>query len=509
MMASCCIDKTSSAELTEAINAMFRWYKNAVVCYVYLSDVAWNTDEAIMTEMLRHSRWFTRGWTLQELIAPHCIEFYSRDWRKLATKAELCNLLSSITGIDVPIFKGADLADISIARRMSWASHRKTTRIEDIAYCLLGIFDINLPLIYGEGTKAFRRLQEAIMGTTHDQSLFAWGRIVDQPSDLIDREQELGVKSIPWKPPQQREPLLGLFATTPEDFATSSEISPVDHGYAHRLNRQRPPTVVNGGALVDLVIFKTMTAATYWDNPPVAQPQKVELAVLLCRVGNSRTQLVALVLRQWGDDYYSRTRELVPVELFVSQFRFQKWTQTRHLIPLRPFELFHGDILIRRWTSSFRCIGVDRPTTPNGPAWRQKWQDTVLRLEEHTAGDEEITFFFEVQRDCGVAITLRRVWQAMEPLGSLLVGASPFHSSDTKAEEGIEIPKWIPEHGASFRYPAYSRIMTIPWGIWELKAGDLPYLSVKVDRMLLDGGGAVDVMDFSLYPRNHSQDKLN
>ena len=125
----------------------------------------WCADAAIVNERLHKCCWFTRGWTLQELVAPRNVEFYSTDWRKIATKDELCGLLSSITEIGEHILKGAKLADVSVARRMSWASY---TRTEDIAYCLLGIFDVNLPLIYGEGLKAFRRLQEAIMNTTHD-----------------------------------------------------------------------------------------------------------------------------------------------------------------------------------------------------------------------------------------------------------------------------------------------------------------------------------------------------
>lgn len=333
---------------------------------------------------------------------------------------------------------------------MSWASRRKTTRIEDIAYCLLGIFDVNLPLIYGEGVKAFRRLQEAIMNTTHDQSLFAWGRIVDHPSGLIDREQELGLKSIPWKPPQQREPLLGLFAESPEDFDTSSDISPVDHRYAHRLNRQRPPTVVNGGVLIDLVIFKTIASASYWDRPAIALPDKVELAVLLCRFGNTGSQLIGLVLHLWGDDYYSRTKELVLVDTFVSHFRFQSWTRTRHVMPPRPFQLRNGDILLRQWKSSFTSVGIDRPATNSGPAWRHKWHDRVLRLEEDAVGDEDICFYFEIQKGEGVAITLRRISKTMNPIGSLLIGVSPFETTGTSLDDGVEMPEWMPKHGAPF-----------------------------------------------------------
>ena len=203
----------------------------------------------------------------------------------------------------------------------------------------------------------------------------------------------------------------------------------MDHGYAHHLNRRRPPTVVNGGALIDLAIFNTIASASYWDRPAIAQPHKVELAVLLCRVGNTGSKLVGLVLHSWGDDYYSRTKELDLVDIFVSHARFQSWTRTRHVMPQRPFQLRNGDILLRRWTSSFRFVGVERPNTRSGPAWRQKWHDRVLRLEEDVVGDEEISFFFVIHRGEGVAITLRRVLKTMKPIGSLLIGASPFETT--------------------------------------------------------------------------------
>jgi len=292
---------------------MFRWYKNAEVCYVYLPDVVWCEDISIMSERLSRSRWFTRGWTLQELIAPLKVEFYATDWRKIATKDELCGLLSSITSIDEHILRGGRLDDVSVARRMSWASCRKTSRIEDIAYSLLGIFDVNIPLIYGEGSKAFQRLQKAIMNASYDQSLFAWGRIVLLPADLIDENQEFGTTPIPWKAPHQRQPLFGLFAESPANFKHSGDIAPVDHGHTHYGSRQNPPAIVNRGVLINLVIYKKLPSVTYWDDPAIAQPHALELAVLLCRFGSKGSQLIGLMLRSWGDGYHSRTEELVLV----------------------------------------------------------------------------------------------------------------------------------------------------------------------------------------------------
>ena len=158
---TCCIDKSSSAELTEAINSMFTWYQRAAKCYVYLSDVSIHNYEADQSA-LRKSRWFTRGWTLQELVAPKLVEFFSLEGKRLGDKKSMDKQIHEITGIVVQALRGDSLSNFSVADRMSWAEERETTREEDKAYCLLGIFDIHMPLIYGEGKKALSRLNKAI-----------------------------------------------------------------------------------------------------------------------------------------------------------------------------------------------------------------------------------------------------------------------------------------------------------------------------------------------------------
>lgn len=172
-----CIDKTSSAELSEAINSMSSWYQNSSVCYVYLADVRstatrgeFNSDSDFYK-----SRWFTRGWTLIELIAPEVIQFFDGDWNFCGTKKSLSYHVSDITGIPSSCLKGLTVAgDYSIADKMAWASRRSTTRVEDIAYCLMGLFDVYIPVLYGEGKRAFLRLQQEILVRTTDQSLLAW-----------------------------------------------------------------------------------------------------------------------------------------------------------------------------------------------------------------------------------------------------------------------------------------------------------------------------------------------
>ena len=173
---SCCIDKTSSSELSEAINSMYRWYSDAEVCYAYLADVPNGDDLRAHGSALRKSRWNKRGWTLQKLIAPASLIFLSRDWKPLGSRADLADLLEEITRIPRRIFTRATRpSDYSIGTRMHWASERQTTRLEDEAYCLMGLFGVSMPTNYGEGEEAFVRLQHKIMRKNPDLSLFAFG----------------------------------------------------------------------------------------------------------------------------------------------------------------------------------------------------------------------------------------------------------------------------------------------------------------------------------------------
>ncbi|KAK3942903.1 hypothetical protein QBC46DRAFT_379058 [Diplogelasinospora grovesii] len=187
---TCCIDKSSSSELQEAINSMYAWYQHSRICLIHLSDVMAAKDYAAPNSPFGKSRWFTRGWTLQELIAPSARAFFDRDWqligymlaefwrapRPFQEHPDLSELVSRITGIDRWYLGDEPLRNASIAERMSWAAGRETTRQEDIAYCLLGIFDIHMPMLYGEGSaRAFGRLQEEIMKVSDDCSLLSWG----------------------------------------------------------------------------------------------------------------------------------------------------------------------------------------------------------------------------------------------------------------------------------------------------------------------------------------------
>lgn len=171
---TCCIDKSSSAELSEAINSMFHWYHKSTKCYVYLSDVP-ASGFASDDQSFQRSRWFTRGWTLQELLAPTSAQFFSVEGDLLGDKSSLTQEIAKITDIPVEALQGRPLPQFSIEERIAWARRRETKREEDEAYSLLGIFDIHMPLLYGEGReKAMIRLQKELQESLRDKqrSLF-------------------------------------------------------------------------------------------------------------------------------------------------------------------------------------------------------------------------------------------------------------------------------------------------------------------------------------------------
>jgi len=184
---TCCIDKSDSSELSEAINSMFRWYEEAQTCYAYLEDVPTRVfvDPERLAEMesieegfpwrwhFRSSRWFTRGWTLQELLAPSFLVFVDSGWGKIGSREAWADEICAASGLEPKHLIG--FRDCSLATKLSWAVKRKTTREEDRAYSLLGLLGVNMPLIYGEGKKAFMRLQQELIRSYNDESIFAWG----------------------------------------------------------------------------------------------------------------------------------------------------------------------------------------------------------------------------------------------------------------------------------------------------------------------------------------------
>ena len=297
---ACCIDKKSSSELSEAINSMFLWYRSAQVCYAYLADVSSGGDHQSENSEFAKSRWFTRGWTLQELLAPSKLVFYGKDWMEIGTKSSLQAMISHVTGIirSVLLDKQLDYLSrgnaISIATKMSWASGRKTTRVEDMAYCLMGIFGVNMPTLYGEGSNAFLRLQRKIIKMSNDHSIFAWRE--NKYSGYTGRER-------------------GLLARSPAEFIDSDMISDDSHFNTPHSSY----SMTNIGLAIQLRLKR-------WDGPDRDTDRLIETYIALLRCGTIRKEQVGIYLqpiyRHGTIAYYVRAR---PGEIFTTKARFGRW----------------------------------------------------------------------------------------------------------------------------------------------------------------------------------------
>lgn len=315
---TCCIDKSNSVELGEAINSMFNWYQQAEICYVYLIDV-----QSINDTLFARSRWFSRAWTLQELVAPRTVRFYSFDWALLGTKETLAFLISSKTGIDRKIL--ADPVNMylqSVACRFSWAAGRQASRIEDVSYSLLGIFGVNMAMQYGEGTAAFKRLQQEILNTTNDQSLFAWGF---RPLTLQDalRTQNLGrncggdaeensdsemertyVEQMPWH-------MNGMFADDPSAFDSCGGLF-----FHHHHTFKSHIAEINGALRIEM-LHTSLPKEVARGLGIVGNSYPYPIALLPCGYRGNSTLAVGICLEQWTEGRYRRLEPLAGVFTFL------------------------------------------------------------------------------------------------------------------------------------------------------------------------------------------------
>ncbi|CRK28678.1 hypothetical protein BN1708_015320 [Verticillium longisporum] len=278
---TCCIDKSSSAELTEAINSMFMWYHRAQVCYVYLEDLSsFPAAYDGQIDTWKSCRWFSRGWTLQELIAPKDVRFYDNAWRTIGTKLRLRRQLEDVTSINSRVLDGrTPLGVICVAEKMSWAARRTTTRKEDMAYCLLGLFGVNMPLLYGEEDNAFLRLQEHIIQKTNDLSIFTWS----PPCPVARREVDVA---------------RGCLAESPADFASCNSMSRRD-----TIGMMEPEFVMTNKG----IRLETSRDLVYTTVSPVGGELRTSYILRLgCYSGLQNAVEIVVPLQKWGRDIFAR-----------------------------------------------------------------------------------------------------------------------------------------------------------------------------------------------------------
>lgn len=309
---------------------MFQWYKQAVICYALLSDVSVESlNETDGVREFGSSRWFTRGWTLQELLAPEKLYFFNSNWKYIGSKSSLKSQISITTGIDeLALIHSSTLSTIPVARRMSWAASRVTTRPEDIAYCLLGLFDVNMPLLYGEGERAFIRLQEEILRETEDYTILAW----EFAAGTAQKRAECA-----------NFDALGILARHPSFFKDSTEFLnlPGSFGWLE------PCVMTNKGLRLRLPLYKSMR-----------RNQETISAILPCaRLIQTRTGL------SQSASFIAQSRDGLPN---TGQSSMQEKTLVYTAIPL---------------TVSNNSIGTLGRSLRN---LTQVWHDKIVDAEFHT-----------------------------------------------------------------------------------------------------------------------------
>ncbi|KAI4860899.1 HET-domain-containing protein [Hypoxylon rubiginosum] len=464
-----CIDKSSSAELTEAINSMYNWYRDSTTCYAYLDDVPCpdgvgeSDDETLRS--FRRSRWYLRGWTLQELIAPPRLAFFSREWHWIGDRRGLADEISAVTGIEPSLLRGQGgevteaLHQVSIAKKMSWAARRATTRAEDIAYCLLGLFDVNMPLLYGEGgAKAFARLQEEIIKTSNDHTIFCWSRG--------------GGSKVPatWT---------SMLAPSPAAFLDAGDYVPADAWDA-----PMPCSMTNLGLSICLPVIYTLTQL---------------FVVLDARVALGETRMRACIAvqrtnpRRSGSNILDRSRFLSgPVILSKEatdiRERYRLYIWSRHV--RRPGTLHrmhkspgfkHGVLLFVNPTATrllspgkrdapLGSMGYDIITHPSGifdedTALLRLWEGSaflasgLMRIRFKSPQDTDIYLFFAVM----TTLTGREVWYCSvhlaEEVGYIKL-ALQESIAEARAPEEVEEGEFLTEEALihlSFRDEAWRK----------------------------------------------------
>ena len=366
---TCCIDKSSSAELSESINSMYLWYEKAKICYAYLADVPATLGTEKQKAAFANSRWFKRGWTLQELVAPSNMVFLSSEWIEIGTKETLCEEIAAITGISVSILTGTSFRTASIAKRMSWASGRITTRPEDIAYCLMGLFDVNMPMLYGEGEKAFIRLQEEIIRNSDDQSLFAWTNSTEDAK-------------LP----------CGLLASSPSRFANSGDVMPYSEW-----ETSAPFSTSNKGLRIELHLSPHEGFYVAALNCPVPPKYENFLGIFLKRVFTGNDRYVRVKSNVLGNIKLRGNIQTVYVRNHVSNF------EAREIYPTHAFQLRRRPIE----DDGYRLVAALPPILDSAPKpilTSQQWPHP--RTFEISKGGSSLAGALEFKRNDGERLVI-------------------------------------------------------------------------------------------------------
>ncbi|KAI4156792.1 MAG: hypothetical protein L6R39_001014 [Caloplaca ligustica] len=357
---TCCIDKKSSAELSEAINSMYAWYGDSETCYVYLSDFSVGTS----LDQITNSRWFRRGWTLQELLAPHDMIFYDQGWNYIGNKYRLRAQLSVATGIKEDYLLGElKVSGASVATRMSWASNRRTTRPEDEAYCLMGIFGVNMPLLYGEGNKAFLRLQHEIARNMDDESLFAW-----HTDDLES----------------------GIFAPDPHAFAGSYQFrSQIVHGQAPR----EVSTITNQGLRVQASYTKFQIESLHGsDGLWMNHSSEYYLLPLNCVRKGNETRPFTIILRKLSRNQFVR---YLPCEIMVFEkyFPLDLWERRLNCKEYQECTIYIRDpVVVNPLDGRPICVVKLDPSSLNHCLVREWYLSPPATLAEDSNGSWSVYF---------------------------------------------------------------------------------------------------------------------
>ena len=440
---TCCIDKSSSAELQESINSMFRWYSEAKVCYVFLSDVSRRQQTQFAA-----SQWFTRGWTLQELVAPEYLEFYNKDWELYGTRNQMKGVINEITGIPKEYLAGFNPqwvgeSAICVAEIMSWAAGRKTTRVEDRAYSLIGLFGVSMPLLYGEGDKAFRRLQEELLRSRDDQSIFAWKRL-EEPHELSTALAD--------SPDNFTRPPVPYQWLSPSDFSRRKAHLVSNEG----INIEMDLLSVRPGvyhAVINALLFNVKQSdEPSADEGPTHLPDILSVAFPVRQIDLDGRFVRSLARNEESLVYYPINQRL-PHRRQVTLVNYLKRSEVATATQLDPpvfyfseavakqWSIQHPDQFLRRSTDTITSLKVDAPTPEeasifcswNGWPHKLYWSLDTYPIQAITFG-----FDFDFNPVCLIVFgTIENQQRLVEALQHLMSITGRFADQPTNPESNV------------------------------------------------------------------------